>query len=82
MRSFCEGTIAHFKVPKHIRVVTEMPMTVTGKPQKFVMRQRMLELLGKRGREDRQINRTYEIGAAADQCRDGVGARVFGKKQA
>lgn len=52
VRSFCEGKIAHFKVPRHICVVTEIPMTVTGKPQKFVMRQKMLELLGKPGSEE------------------------------
>ncbi len=36
--SFCDGQIAHFKTPKHIRFVEEMPMTVTGKVQKFIMR--------------------------------------------
>ena len=37
----CKGNIAHFKVPKIIRFVDEFPMTVTGKPQKYVMRQQM-----------------------------------------
>ncbi|MEM7686103.1 MAG: AMP-binding protein, partial [Pseudomonadota bacterium] len=37
---FCRGQIAHFKVPRYIRFVEEFPMTVTGKPQKFVMRDR------------------------------------------
>ena len=46
LKSFCKGQIAHFKVPKHIRVVTELPMTITGKPQKFVMREKMIEMLG------------------------------------
>ena len=45
VRSFCEGQIAHFKVPKHIRIVNEIPMTITGKPQKFVMRDKMVEML-------------------------------------
>ena len=40
--AFCDGQIAHFKVPKHVRIVDELPMTVTGKPQKFVMRERMM----------------------------------------
>ncbi|MEM9063448.1 MAG: AMP-binding protein [Pseudomonadota bacterium] len=43
---FCQGQIAHFKVPRYIRFVDEFPMTVTGKPQKFVMRDRMVEELG------------------------------------
>ena len=41
--AFCRGQIAHFKVPKHVRIVDELPMTVTGKPQKFVMRDWMVE---------------------------------------
>lgn len=46
VRAFCEGKIAHYKVPAHIRFVTEMPMTVTGKPQKFAMRESMMAALG------------------------------------
>jgi len=38
--------ISYFKIPKHIKVVTEFPMTVTGKIQKFVMRANMIEELG------------------------------------
>ena len=41
IRDFCRGQIAHYKVPRHVRFVDEMPMTVTGKVQKFVMRERM-----------------------------------------
>ncbi len=37
VKSFCRGQITHFKVPKHIRMVDEFPMTVTGKIQKFKM---------------------------------------------
>ena len=48
IRRFCEGEIAHFKIPAHIRIVDEMPMTVTGKPQKFRMREQMKDLLSKR----------------------------------
>jgi fatty-acyl-CoA synthase len=36
--AFCRDRIAHFKVPAHIRVFEEFPMTVTGKVQKFVLR--------------------------------------------
>jgi fatty-acyl-CoA synthase len=44
--AFCSGKIAHYKVPRHIRFVAEFPMTVTGKAQKFVMKQRMIDELG------------------------------------
>jgi fatty-acyl-CoA synthase len=46
LKDFCQGQIAHFKIPRHIRIVDELPMTITGKPQKFVMRNQMIELLG------------------------------------
>ncbi len=46
IRKFCEGRLAHFKVPRYIKFVDEFPMTVTGKVQKFVMRARMAEELG------------------------------------
>jgi fatty-acyl-CoA synthase len=46
IRDFCRDQIAHYKVPRHIRFVNELPMTVTGKAQKFVMRARMIEELG------------------------------------
>lgn len=39
MREFCRGKIAHFKVPQYIRFVDEFPMTVTGKIQKFRIRE-------------------------------------------
>ncbi|CAG4903023.1 AMP-binding protein [Paraburkholderia saeva] len=45
VQEFCRNQIAHYKVPKHIRFVDELPMTVTGKVQKFVMRERMIEEL-------------------------------------
>ncbi|MEW2915110.1 AMP-binding protein [Leisingera sp. JC11] len=45
LRDFCKGQIAHFKIPKHVRIVSDLPMTVTGKPQKFVMREQMSEML-------------------------------------
>ena len=46
IRAFCAGQIAHFKIPQHIRFVPEFPVTATGKPQKFVMRQQMMRELG------------------------------------
>jgi fatty-acyl-CoA synthase len=46
IRAFCEGQIAHYKIPRYVRQRTELPMTVTGKPQKFLMRDAMIEELG------------------------------------
>ncbi|MCU0965584.1 MAG: AMP-binding protein [Burkholderiaceae bacterium] len=46
IRDFCREQIAHYKVPRYIRFVDEMPMTITGKVQKFVMRDKMIEELG------------------------------------
>jgi fatty-acyl-CoA synthase len=46
LRDWCRGKIAHYKVPRYIRFVAEMPMTVTGKPQKFMMRDKMMADLG------------------------------------
>ena len=44
--AFCEGQIAHYKIPRYVRFSDELPMTVTGKPQKFLMREAMVEELG------------------------------------
>jgi len=44
--SFCRESLAHFKVPQYVRFVDAFPMTVTGKIQKFVMRERMVKELG------------------------------------
>ncbi|MBV9860268.1 MAG: AMP-binding protein [Alphaproteobacteria bacterium] len=46
IRAFCQGQIAHYKIPRYIRFVGEFPMTVTGKVQKFLMRETMLRELG------------------------------------
>jgi len=46
IKGFCQGQIAHFKIPRYIRFVDDYPMTVTGKIQKFIMRERMVEELG------------------------------------
>ncbi|WP_370232412.1 AMP-binding protein [Cognatishimia sp.] len=45
VRAFCKENIAHFKVPAHIRIKDALPMTVTGKPQKFIMRDEMVQEL-------------------------------------
>ncbi len=46
VRAFCQGQIAHYKIPRHVRFVEEFPMTVTGKMQKFLMREKMVAELG------------------------------------
>ncbi|WP_332775492.1 AMP-binding protein [Polaromonas sp.] len=46
IRAFCKGQIAHYKVPRYIRFVAEFPMTVTGKIQKFKIRDAMKDQLG------------------------------------
>jgi len=43
---FCKDQIAHFKIPHYIKFVESFPMTVTGKIQKFVMREQMIVELG------------------------------------
>jgi len=46
IRTFCKENIAYFKVPRYIRLVNEFPMTVTGKVQKYKMREQMEKELG------------------------------------
>ncbi|MEJ2130175.1 MAG: AMP-binding protein, partial [Gammaproteobacteria bacterium] len=46
IRAFCRERIAHFKIPRYIRFVDEFPTTITGKVQKYKMRERMIEELG------------------------------------
>ncbi|MCP9627782.1 AMP-binding protein [Rhodopseudomonas palustris] len=46
VRAFCQGQIAHNKIPRYVEFVDEFPMTVTGKIQKFVMREKVEERLG------------------------------------
>jgi fatty-acyl-CoA synthase len=46
VREFCRGRIAHFKVPRYIKFVDAFPMTVTGKVQKFKMRESAIQELG------------------------------------
>ena len=45
IREFCRGRIAHFKIPRYVKVTEEFPMTVTGKIQKFRMREMAVEEL-------------------------------------
>ena len=49
LRGFCHGKIAHYKVPRYVKFVDEFPMTVTGKVQKFKLRERGIAELGLAG---------------------------------
>jgi len=46
IRAFCQGQIAHYKIPRYVKFVDDFPMTVTGKIQKFLMRETMVRELG------------------------------------
>jgi len=46
IREYCQGKIAHYKIPRYIRFTTDFPMTVTGKVQKFKMRETSITELG------------------------------------
>jgi len=46
LRAFCKGKIAHYKVPRFFKFVTEFPMTVSGKVQKYKMREIAIQELG------------------------------------
>src|SRR6266542_4719810 len=46
IRDFCRGKIAHYKIPRYVKFVSEFPMTVTGKIQKYKMREVAIEELG------------------------------------
>ncbi|MBP0621187.1 AMP-binding protein [Cupriavidus sp. LEh25] len=48
LRTFCRGAIAHYKIPRYIRFVDNFPLTITGKIQKFMMRDAMSVELGLR----------------------------------
>ena len=54
IRDFCRDQIAHYKVPRYIRFVEALPVTVTGKAQKFVMREAMMRELGLTAAERRE----------------------------
>ena len=46
IREFCKGQIAHYKIPRYFKFTEAFPMTVTGKIQKFLMRQQSVQELG------------------------------------
>jgi fatty-acyl-CoA synthase len=46
VRLFCKGRIAHFKIPRYIKFVDDFPMTVSGKIQKYKMREESIKELG------------------------------------
>jgi fatty-acyl-CoA synthase len=46
IREYCRGQIAHYKIPRYVRFVSEFPMTITGKVQKYLMREQMKKELG------------------------------------
>jgi fatty-acyl-CoA synthase len=46
LREFCEGKLAHYKIPRYVHVVDEFPMTVTGKIRKVEMRAQAVAILG------------------------------------
>ena len=46
IREYCRDQIAHYKIPRYVKFVDDFPMTVTGKIQKYLMRERMIEELG------------------------------------
>jgi fatty-acyl-CoA synthase len=46
VKAFCEGKLAHYKIPRYVHIVDEFPMTVTGKIRKVEMREASVELLG------------------------------------
>lgn len=45
LKEYCKGQIAHYKIPRYFKFVDSFPMTVTGKVQKFLMRQQSTEEL-------------------------------------
>jgi fatty-acyl-CoA synthase len=49
IRDYCKGQIAHYKVPRYVLFVDSFPMTVTGKIQKYLMRQQTIQDLGLEG---------------------------------
>jgi fatty-acyl-CoA synthase len=49
VRDFCRGKLAHHKIPRYVRFTDDFPMTITGKIQKFKMRETSIEELGLEG---------------------------------
>ena len=46
LRKYCDRRIAHYKIPRYVRFVDSMPLTATGKPQKYRMQEQMIAELG------------------------------------
>jgi hypothetical protein len=55
IRDFCRGQISHYKIPRHIKFVESFPMTVTGKIQKYLMREESIKELVCRKRRLREV---------------------------
>ena len=53
IRAYCKGQIAHFKIPRYVKFVDDFPMTVTGKIQKYLMREQMIADLNGEGKRKR-----------------------------
>jgi fatty-acyl-CoA synthase len=51
LRAFCQGQLAHYKIPRYVHVVDEFPMTVTGKVRRVEMREQAVAILGIRDRD-------------------------------
>ncbi|GHH76277.1 hypothetical protein GCM10017772_34500 [Promicromonospora soli] len=47
VKRYCQGHLAHYKIPRYVQLVDQFPMTVTGKVRKVEMRERAITLLGR-----------------------------------
>ena len=74
IRDFCRGKLAHYKVPRYVKFVEVFPQTVTGKIQKFKIRELMIEELGLQVRET-AVARTIKM----RRLSGGGGGRVGGR---
>jgi fatty-acyl-CoA synthase len=52
VRAFCEGKLAHFKIPRYVHIVDEYPMTVTGKVRKVEMRAMAARLIAEQAADN------------------------------
>jgi len=46
VKDYCKGKIAHYKIPRYVMFVTDFPITISGKIQKFKMREESIKVLG------------------------------------
>jgi fatty-acyl-CoA synthase len=51
LRAFCQGQLAHYKIPRYVHLVDEFPMTATGKVRRVEMREQAVVILGLRDRD-------------------------------